>query len=265
MTTPTPTAPPTAPPTANIVMQDSTTPDSIPADAQAIAGYVNGAKSEWPANAWGRFTTKYVRHIDVLAAGVGDVLDVETGDATPGEARGWLEEYWANPRSEWWPALYCNKSTWAEMGEQVKGVNFVLWLADPTSIPHIIPGSQATQYAWDGTNNIDYSVTEPAFWQGRAAPTTPATSPTTSIPTQIPTQIPTSPTTAIPTSVPTSIPTAIPSETPTSTLPFSGLVVEVETVRDGYSGVTGRAKYHPQKVMLTATPEQWAVLMAALQ
>jgi hypothetical protein len=35
------------------------------------------------------------------------------------------------------------------------------WIADPTGHPHLVPGSQATQWYWG--ENYDISTAEPGF------------------------------------------------------------------------------------------------------
>ena len=68
---------------------DSVDPNAVPAGLPLYAGYVNG---RWPS--WfglkQRFPTTPVIGISVLAANVGDCLDVENGDATCDQAPGWV-------------------------------------------------------------------------------------------------------------------------------------------------------------------------------
>src|SRR5208282_854204 len=84
-------------------------PDPLPAGTAALAGYANGA---WPsaADISARFPDVAVLSIDVLAAGVGGVLDVETGDATPADAPAWTKD--ARARDVGTPWVYLNLSTW---------------------------------------------------------------------------------------------------------------------------------------------------------
>jgi hypothetical protein len=76
----------------------------------AVGGYINGAITafQWTQADWARFPASY--HIRINVTGElnrGNALDVETGDATPGNVQPWLESraHAADPL-----LVYCNRS-----------------------------------------------------------------------------------------------------------------------------------------------------------
>lgn len=91
-----------------MVMYDSINISQIPADATAAAGYTSG---NWPTfNALReRFPHAHLLSIAVNASADADCLDVEMGDATPGQATGWIKRQLA--RKVHRPAIYANAST----------------------------------------------------------------------------------------------------------------------------------------------------------
>jgi len=91
-------------------MYDSTTPAQIPADAQMVAGYVNGLY-RWDAADWARFPRDCARvHIDVDGSAwhVASVLDIERFDASPQDFPGWAKARLAVGLA--WPTAYCSRS-----------------------------------------------------------------------------------------------------------------------------------------------------------
>lgn len=64
-------------------MADSTNPANIPAGVAAVAGYVDGPESAWPAEAWATFTVPALR-VSVFASPDALGFDVsDTGNASP--------------------------------------------------------------------------------------------------------------------------------------------------------------------------------------
>ena len=144
-------------------MFDSTQPGAIPGDFAAL--YRNGRFAATPAQA-ARFF--YVLWIDVLATDPGDasILDIETGDATPASVRPWCEaRQQAHPFSV--DRLYCDLSTWPAVKAEVAQLSEAgrarvrYWIANPTGQPHLVPGSDATQYLW--TQGWDESAYGPGW------------------------------------------------------------------------------------------------------
>jgi hypothetical protein len=143
-------------------MLDSTTPRAIPADTPVVAGYIDGLY-KWPAAEWLRFTGQLVS-ITVRGALSALVYDIESGDGTPAQGAAWCRtEILAGRR----PTLYSSRSTHAELVKLIDPAAFDWWAADPTGVDHLLPGSVATQWAWEPT--VDISTTN-GVWPARIAP-----------------------------------------------------------------------------------------------
>jgi hypothetical protein len=94
-------------------MEDSVNWQAIPVGTPIVAGYVAPSHFAWPPEAWARFAGSIEVRITPSASnwGVGiQVLDVETGDATPGQVPGWVANS-RNAHQE--PTVYCNVASWA--------------------------------------------------------------------------------------------------------------------------------------------------------
>ncbi len=142
---------------------DSVTPSQIPAHAR-IATYADGGYAVAPSQVAGR---GHVLWIDTNGADPrASALDVEPGDATPGMAATWA---WHKlhaaassvaiiytMRSEWAAAQAAVATLPAHMQHQVRW-----WIADPTGVPHIVPGASATQWYWG--HNYDITTAKPGF------------------------------------------------------------------------------------------------------
>jgi hypothetical protein len=157
-------APAPAPqPAQPTTIYDSVTPSSIPAGAQA-AVYSDGTYAASPAQMAGHPNTLW---IDTNGSNIkANVLDVEPGDATPQQAATWVQQkLTANPndtaivytfRAEWGPTQQAISALPQQMQSHVKW-----WIADPTGVPHIVPGSDATQWYWG--QSYDQSLANPGF------------------------------------------------------------------------------------------------------
>jgi hypothetical protein len=154
-------APQPAPPSTTIY--DSVTASSIPAGARA-AVYSDGAYAASPAQVAGHPDTLW---IDTNGSNThANVLDVEPGDATPQQAATWVQQkLTANPndtaivytfRADWQPTQQAISALPPQMQAHVKW-----WIADPTGVAHIVPGSDATQWYWG--QNYDQSLANPGF------------------------------------------------------------------------------------------------------
>lgn len=73
------------------LMYDSTTASDIPADAEIVAGYVDG-RYAWSDADWARFPNAVKVRISVFGSLDADVLDVEPSDATPADAAVWVAQ-----------------------------------------------------------------------------------------------------------------------------------------------------------------------------
>jgi hypothetical protein len=141
---------------------DSVIPSAIPANG-IVATYATGPYAVSPAQVAGRT----VIWIDVSGMDYNaSALDVEPGDATPSMAASWawhrLTDYpnaiahIYTSLSEW-PAVQAACATLpARTRSRIRW-----WIADPNGVPHIVPGSDATQWYWGQT--YDISTATPNF------------------------------------------------------------------------------------------------------
>jgi hypothetical protein len=161
-------------------MYDSTDAANIPPTATLLAGYINGA---WPSyySMVARFpSTTTILSITTYAHNpdnsyvVADILDVESGDASPAEAPGWTTAMRALRRPIIAP--YCSRlGTWPDTLAAFKAQSVPLpdfWIADQTNTPHLLPGSVATQYT-DDANLYDISLTNGQWPFSSVIPTPP--------------------------------------------------------------------------------------------
>jgi hypothetical protein len=159
------------------LMYDGITPASVPSGAQIYAGYVGG---EWPSYAALAAAHPAALHVSIAvnAEETARVLDVETGDASPAEAPGWVSRQRADGNP--YPAVYMNMTTWpavkAAFAEQQVAPPLywvALYVTDPANVPDIPDGAIAIQYygygGYDASSVADY-------WPGvDPAPVTTAT------------------------------------------------------------------------------------------
>jgi hypothetical protein len=142
-------------------MYDSATPQDVPA-GQVVATYADGAHPDYPTQVT---DAKQVLWIDILGTDPSaNVLDIEPGCATPSQAPGWVESrLTADPNSV--AILYSSISEWSQVQAAVSSLPSSMqsrirwWIADPTGSPHIVPGSDATQWYWGP--NYDISTVLP--------------------------------------------------------------------------------------------------------
>lgn len=142
------------------LMYDSVDASSIPADAEVVAGYGDGSISQWSSDDWARFPNAIALSIVVNPADSGDVLDVERGDASPGDCPGWIARY-DRPVFKV-PTIYCNRSNRAAIEAACQGLTYDLWVAtlDGTTDE---PGAAAVQYQ----NTPGYDVSLCSSWWPR--------------------------------------------------------------------------------------------------
>jgi hypothetical protein len=141
---------------------DSATPAAIPAGVMA-ATYATGHFAVPAAEMAGRPTI----WIDAWGTDpAASVLDVEPGDATPSMVPAWVTQHLAlepadNARIytmlDEWPAV---QQAVATLPASVRA-RIRWWIADPTGVPHMVPGASATQWYWGP--NYDISTAEPGF------------------------------------------------------------------------------------------------------
>ena len=167
----------------SITMFDSTELSRIPTDAQAVAGYVGGSWATYPKLATLFPKAKRVS-IAVNSSEDADVLDIETGDATPEDAPAWIKRQ--EKLGKYRPCLYIERSNATHLllvlsiakisREQIR-----LWVADWTGVPHICGPSEglattsdATQYTDKALGrNLDVSLCAESFFAVKPAPKPP--------------------------------------------------------------------------------------------
>jgi hypothetical protein len=150
--------------------------DVIPTNAQLVAGYVDG-DYVWSTADWARFPHSVHVGIAVRSStDAGNVLDVETGDATPVESVTWVL---ARRNSGADPTVYCNTSTWPSVRSAFQSRSVTephYWVANYNGDTAIPSGAVAHQYEttarWDLSSVADY-------WPGVDSAAPPAPSPDT--------------------------------------------------------------------------------------
>jgi hypothetical protein len=142
---------------------DSTTPSAIPA-GHPVATYADGAFAVSP----GAVAGKKVVWIDTNGSDPkANALDVEPGDVTPSGAGTWAaQKLHADPAGQ--AIIYTMKSDWAATRAAVDAAlpaslqsHVRWWIADPTGVRHLVPGSSATQWYWG--SSYDISTAAPGF------------------------------------------------------------------------------------------------------
>lgn len=152
------------------LMWDSTTPELIPGWARLKALYINGRFASHPDYGRGRV------FIDVTGAApfAAEVLDVETGDASPEHVPGWLQ---ARARTEI-GTVYCNRDTLPHVLDAAGSQAFDLWLATlDGSVPHVelpahveLVAVQAIPATIAGANVDISAVISQRWWNAHALP-----------------------------------------------------------------------------------------------
>jgi hypothetical protein len=149
-------------PTKPFLIYDSVTPTMIPLH-HMIATYATGGYAV-PASV---VSNRRVMWIDTRGTDPGaSALDVEPGDATPALAALWAQQKLkAEPHSI--AHIYTMISEWPAVQAAVAHLpgwmhsHIRWWIADPTGVPHVVPGSQATQWYWG--KNYDITTALPNF------------------------------------------------------------------------------------------------------
>lgn len=162
-------------------MYDSTVADTIPVWADLVAGYIDGPYV-WTTAEWARSPAAAHVQISVTASlKQGDVIDMETGDATPAEAAAWIRARKADGYER--PTVYCSLSNVHAIrqatGSLILGKDYDIWVGSWTpAFPHqvIAPGPglpaacPAVQYTNLAIPGYDLSAVFDAGWPHRKAP-----------------------------------------------------------------------------------------------
>ncbi len=174
-----------------MILRDSVDAPLIPRDTPVVAGYGDGSymwSPSWKASGglpagsnWFDLFPNAVRLVIVVnAANAGDILDVESGDATPAQVPGWCRRF--NRPGRRAPTVYCNRDTWPLViaalqaaGIDPAGPDIDWWIStlDGTVDVPVKPGGKApalVQYV--DTGAYDESVIHDPSWVG-AVPSDP--------------------------------------------------------------------------------------------
>jgi hypothetical protein len=152
-----------AAPAAPYLIYDSVLPTAIPAN-QRVATYADGPFAASAATVAGRGPVLWIdtNGSDPAAS----ALDVEPGDATPAGAAQWVnQKLTAQPNSL--AIVYTMLSDWQQVKDNVATLpgwmqsRVRYWIADPTGVPHVVPGANATQWYWGST--YDITTANPGF------------------------------------------------------------------------------------------------------
>jgi hypothetical protein len=153
-----------AAPAAPYLIYDSLIPGAIPASQGTVATYADGPGAVPPSEVAGR---KSVLWISVTGQDYdASVVDVEPGNASPAAAANWAwHRLSASPHAiariytfiNEWPAV---KSAVASFPAQMQS-RIHWWIANPTGTPHLLPGSDATQWYWG--SHYDITTAAPGF------------------------------------------------------------------------------------------------------
>lgn len=181
--------PPVLHPDTGIIMYDSVTLSAIPHDAVAVAGYVNGHWPTYPSLVrW--WKNAHQLSIAVSADADADCLDVEQGDAAPGEAPLWVKRQLK--RGVYRPVVYSSVSQMPAVlaaleKAGVKRTDVRVWTAHYTGKPHRCTAAcgfgfqgvaDATQYDNRALRrNLDASLCAPGFFAKPPAPRKPKREP----------------------------------------------------------------------------------------
>lgn len=126
----------------SIRMFDSVNVSEIPADAKAVAGYVDGKWQTFPELVK-RFPNARKVSIAVSAANQARCLDIEAQDATVEQAGFWVRNQWARGVKR--PILYTSVSNWKALDAALKaqgikrrpyGKSYHRWSAHYTGKAH---------------------------------------------------------------------------------------------------------------------------------
>jgi hypothetical protein len=146
------------------LIYDSVIPQTIPA-GQVVATYSTGAHPIPVSAVAGRRTVMWIDTLATDPSGSA-ALDIEPGCASPSQAAGWVRaRLTAHPNAT--AILYSSISEWSTVQADVASLPSSMrakirwWIADPTGSPHIVPGSQATQWSWG--SSYDISTALPGF------------------------------------------------------------------------------------------------------
>jgi hypothetical protein len=145
------------------LIYDSLTPEAIP-PGQVVATYATGPLAPSPSEVAGRSTVLWIDTTGTDYAA--PALDVEPGNVGPAQAA-----TWAYGRLSSYPKAFADVYTFLSEWPACQAAIATLpawmqarvhwWIADPTGVPHMVPGAWATQWYWGP--NYDISTATSGF------------------------------------------------------------------------------------------------------
>jgi hypothetical protein len=152
-----------AAPAQPYTIYDSVKPGAIP-NGKAAAVYVNGAYAASAAQVAGYGSVLW---IDTNGSDpAANVLDVEPGDATPAGAAQWAKQRLSS-QAHSVAIIYTMLNDWQQVKDNMATLpgwmqsKVRYWIADPTGVPHVVPGASATQWYWG--DSYDVTTANPDF------------------------------------------------------------------------------------------------------
>ena len=139
-----------------MLMFDAVSAHNVPANAECVAGYING-RYAWNEADWGAFPNAIKVAIQIYIPGSnvfpgGLVLDIEASDMDRAIREGQHVRFaQASKGAGIVPTLYSSKDPYRRYASEFEGWD--LWLADPGPM-HLLPGCVATQYGYPGPYDV---------------------------------------------------------------------------------------------------------------
>jgi hypothetical protein len=152
---------------------DSTDPADIPDHAALIFAYIDGRYATNANVARALHPKAIIKTITSEHTAGADIIDCETGLATPSTAAGWARSEHQAGRH---PTIYCNHATWDAVKNAVRAAGVTgkvdYWIAAYPGIgPELYPGTVAHQYLGSpeggSPGHFDVSVADPDWVYGR--------------------------------------------------------------------------------------------------
>jgi len=165
------------PPSLMAKMYDAVDVAAIPADARIVGAYVDGA---WPTAKSPQVAAMRAQGVQIVTISVtgstldADVIDIEPGNISVQAGVVWCERKLARGDR---PTVYASRSWIPQIEDALRLIGVApslvdYWVADWTGVPHLVPGSVATQYANppQSGGNYDVSLTNGTWPAGKPAP-----------------------------------------------------------------------------------------------